>query len=105
MNVGRFDLLFECNTLEREEREKIWEQMTLDKRDGQPVPVNRCPLPPKDMVFSASMGIFAVSPPGTGKCLIDLSFESHAVGGMDGRMLEVDGGWMRLFHSLSGMNG
>lgn len=67
MDGNRFDLVFECNTLDRDPRGRIWEEMTKEKGENQPVPVNRCPLPPADMVSSASMGIFAVSPPGTGE--------------------------------------
>lgn len=64
MRRDRYDLIFECNTLYRDKRKKIWHEMTTT--EGQPYPVNHCPLPPDQMVGAASTGIFAVSPPGTG---------------------------------------
>ena len=64
MPRDRYDLLFECNTLFVGKRSAIWQEMT--NTEGQPFPVNHCPLPPDEMVEAASTGIFAVSPPGTG---------------------------------------
>lgn len=61
----RYDLLFQCNTLEREPRGEIFRLMT--QKTSGPVPVNRAPLEPKEMVIAAAKGIFAVSPPGTGE--------------------------------------
>ena len=58
-------MLFQYNTLERDPRGKIFKLMT--QKTSGPVPVNRAPLEPREMVIAAAKGIFAVSPPGTGE--------------------------------------
>lgn len=63
-----YDLLFQCNTLDRDPRPIIWKQMTEGKGPGSPIPVNRAPLEAAEMVTATAKGIFAVSPPGTGLC-------------------------------------
>eukprot|EP00752_Nemacystus_decipiens_P002399 g2263.t1 len=64
--AGSYDLLFQCNTLERDPRTRIWNEMTEGKGVGSPIPVNRAPLEAAEMVTATARGIFAVSPPGTG---------------------------------------
>lgn len=61
-----YDLLLQCNTLERDPRTRIWKEMTEGKEPGSPIPVNRAPLEADEMVTATARGIFAVSPPGTG---------------------------------------
>jgi len=46
--------------------------MTEGKGSGSPIPVNRAALEPADYVAAAARGIFAVSPPGTGRCGVRL---------------------------------
>jgi len=63
----RYDLLFQCNSLERDPRTAIWKEMTEGKGPGTPIPVNRAPLRAAEMVKATARGIFGVSPPGTGE--------------------------------------
>ncbi|CAM9906905.1 unnamed protein product [Scytosiphon promiscuus] len=65
-SAGSYDLLFQGCTLERDPRTQIWNEMTEGKEVGSPIPVNRAPLEPANMVAATTKGIFAVSPPGTG---------------------------------------
>lgn len=60
-----YDLLFQCNTLDRDPRSKIWQEMT--QKETGPIPVNYAPLGALDTVKATAKGIFAVSPSGTGE--------------------------------------
>lgn len=62
----RYDLLLQCNKQGLPIRDVIWKRMTEGKERGSPIPVNRGPLEPADMVTAITKGIFSVSPPGTG---------------------------------------
>ena len=64
MTIRRYDLLFQCNTLDRNPRGEIFKLMK--EKESGPIPINRAPLEPRDMVVATTKGIFAVSPPGTG---------------------------------------